>query len=504
MRISKAIFIGLILGSIICRVSSLGAVREPAVAGQFYPSDPIELKKMVAGHLGAVKDLPQIDGQIIGLIVPHAGLIYSGPIAAYSYKLLENSRVDKVVLCGCSHKYRFSGLSVFGSGIQWKNSLGTVLCDDGLCNYLIGYDKSFGLFPEAQTKEHCLEVQLPYLQTVLKDFKIIPIVMGEPTPGTIDVLARALASIPSSPGTILVASTDWQHYRPASIGGKMDSVGMECLRNFDIEGLEKNLQNGKTEMCSDGAVLAVMKAAKARGANRVKILKYGDSGDTSKDKSQVVGYVAAVLYKSNEPVGEKETETKKKVSGASSDEDLAKRFDLNEDNKRILLEIARESIKSHLTGKPLPEFEIPDALNEFGAAFVTLNENNQLRGCIGHTTAVEPLYKTISICAVQAAVGDPRFPPVTPDEIGKLRIEISVLTPMKKIESIDEVKVGRDGLMIFKGSRRGLLLPQVATEYGWNATQFLEQTCLKAGLNINDYKLPDAVIYRFQAVIFGE
>ena len=501
---SKFIFIALILGLIFGPVSGLGAVREPAVAGQFYPSDPIELKKMVAGHLGAVKDLPQIDGQIIALIVPHAGLVYSGTIAAYGYKLLENNKFDKVVLCGGSHKYRFNGLSVFGPGLQWKNPLGAVLCDDGLCNYFLSYDKSFGLIPDAQTKEHCLEVQLPYLQAVLKDFKIVPIIMGDPMPGTIELLSRALASIPSSPGTILVASTDWQHYRPALVGGKMDSIGMEYLRNFDIDGLERNLQNGKTEMCGDGAVLAVMKAAKARGANRVKILKYGDSGDFSGDKSQVVGYVAAVLYKSNEPVAKKDTEMKKKVATASSDEDLAKRFDLNEENRRILLEIARESIKSHLTGKPLPEFEIPDALNEFGAAFVTLNENGRLRGCIGHTTAIDPLYKTVSICAVQAAVEDPRFSPVTADEIDKLHIEISVLTPMKKIDSFDEIKVGRDGLMIFKGNRRGLLLPQVATEYGWNATQFLEQTCLKAGLNINDYKSPEAIIYRFQAVIFGE
>ena len=501
---SKIVMIGLILGAVFCRVSTLGAIREPAVAGQFYPADPIELKKTVTADLAAVKNLQRIDGEIIALIVPHAGLIYSGRIAAYGYKLLENSNINKVILCGGSHYYRFSGLSVFGPGIQWKNPLGTVICDDALGNYFLGCDKSFGLIPEAQVREHSLEVQLPYLQAVLNDFKIVPIIMGDPTPSTIDLLAGALSSAPIPSGTIMIASTDWQHYRPASAGGKMDSVGMECLENFNIEGLQKNLIEGKTEMCGEGAVLAVMKAAKARGANRVKILKYGDSGDLNGDKSKVVGYVAAALYKSNEPSEKEKPIQKEKSATTSSDADLAKRYDLNEQNKRILLEIARESIKNYLTEKPMPEIDIPEALTEFGAAFVTLNENGRLRGCIGHTTAVDTLYKTVSSCAVQAAVQDPRFPPVTVDEIDKLKIEISVLTPMKKIESLNEIKVGRDGLMIFKGSRRGLLLPQVAVEYGWNATQFLEQTCLKAGLGINDYKSPETIIYRFQAVIFGE
>jgi AmmeMemoRadiSam system protein B/AmmeMemoRadiSam system protein A len=504
MKISKVVLIGLILGAVFCRVSSLGAIREPAVAGQFYPSDPAELKKMVAGDLAAVKNLPQIDGEIVALIVPHAGYVYSGPVAAHGYKLLENSKINEVILCGNSHTMRFNGLSVFGPGIQWRNPLGIVPCDDELGNYFINYNKSFNLIPDAQVKEHSLEVQLPFLQVVLKDFKIVPIIMGDPTSSTIDLLAKALSSAPIPSGAIMIASTDWQHYRPASVGGKMDSVGMECLKNFDIEGLQKNLMEGKTEMCGEGAVLAVMKAAKARGANRVKILKYGDSGDLYGDKSKVVGYIAAVIYKSEKPLEKERPVPKETGATTSSDADLAKRYNLNKENQKILLEIARESIKNYLIGKPLPNFEIPDALNEFGAAFVTLNENDQLRGCIGHTTAVDPLYKTVSTCAIQAAVQDPRFPPVTVDEIDKLKIEISVLTPMKKIDSFDEIKIGRDGLMIFKGSRRGLLLPQVAVEYGWNATQFLEQTCLKAGLGINDYKSPDAVIYRFQAVIFGE
>ena len=261
-------------------------------------------------------------------------------------------------------------------------------------------------------------------------------------------------------------------------------------------------------MCGGAPAVAVLKAALARGADRVKILKYSDSGDITGDKSSVVGYVAAVIYKSNN--NDKSEDRKKsdppKNSEAkpSNDKVTASKFGLNESNKKELLKIARQSVVGYLSDGKIPEFKVSDDLQKFGAAFVTLTENGQLRGCIGYTTAVEPLYRTVSTCAVQAAVADPRFPPVKKEEIDKLHIEISVLTPLQQIKSFDEIEIGRDGLMIFKGDRRGLLLPQVATDYGWDVTRFLEETCRKAGLSSNDYKSPEAVVYKFQAVIFGE
>ena len=152
----------------------------------------------------------------------------------------------------------------------------------------------------------------------------------------------------------------------------------------------------------------------------------------------------------------------------------------------------------------VPEFEVSDNLKKFGAAFVTLEKNGQLRGCIGHTSAVEELYKTVSTCAMQAAVSDRRFPPVEFKELKDIHIEISVLTPMQLVESWDDIEIGRDGLMIFKCNNRGLLLPQVDDDYKWDRITFLEQTCAKAGLPREAYKAPDAVVYKFQAVIFGE
>ncbi|MEW6413196.1 MAG: AmmeMemoRadiSam system protein B [Candidatus Zixiibacteriota bacterium] len=475
-------------------------VRKPAVAGTFYPSDSAELSRMVDGHLVAAGEIPSIDGQIIALVVPHAGLIYSGPIAAYSYKLLENSNVNTVILCGPSHRLGFDGVSVYGPGITWQTPLGDVKCDDSVCQTLLDYD-GISVIPEAHINEHCLEVQLPYLQTVLKEFEIVPALIGYRNHDNIKRLEGALSRVTDDARTVMIASTDWQHYRPASQGWKLDSAGIDCIKRLDPDALESYLQQGRTEACGGAALVAVMRAAIAKGANRAKILKYGDSGDLTGDKSSVVGYAAAVIYKSD---GKDTSNPTEPSGGETMKSDSSPKFELTDADRHLLLEIARTSIDCHLNKKPLPDYDVSQTLRDNGAAFVTLNKSGRLRGCIGYTMAFKPLWETVSECAVKAAVEDPRFPPVIAGELPELHIEISVLTPLERVKSLDEIKVGRDGLMISLGMQRGLLLPQVATDYGWTETEFLQQTCRKAGLPLDAYKSPNATIERFQAVIFEE
>jgi AmmeMemoRadiSam system protein B/AmmeMemoRadiSam system protein A len=467
-------------------------VRQPAVAGSFYPADSAELATMVHRHLADAGPVEKIDGELIALIVPHAGLVYSGPIAAYSYKLLEKAQPRTVILCGPSHRYPFRGISVFGAGVEWRTPLGTVKCNDQLCQQLMSYDPRIAAIAAAHQQEHCLEVQLPYLQTILSDFTIVPLLMGQPDRETVAMLGDALKSLKPDSRTIMIAASDWQHYYSAKEGWPLDSLGIECVKALDADRLESLLSNGKTEACGGGSVAAVLRAAVARGANRVKILKYGDSGDISGDKSNVVGYVAAAIYKTPDAVPFRSETPAKEVTYPS------------ETDRKTLLKIARQSIEAHLTGKPSPQFEVSDTLKSDGAAFVTLTKSGQLRGCIGYTDAFKPLWETVSECAISAAVKDPRFPPVTAAELAGLHIEISVLTPLQRIKTLDEIKVGRDGLMITMGNRRGLLLPQVATEYGWTRDQFLQHTCQKAGLPLDAYRSPNAVIQKFQAIVFGE
>jgi AmmeMemoRadiSam system protein B/AmmeMemoRadiSam system protein A len=481
-------------------ITSAGAtavVRQPAVAGQFYPADQERLTAMVREHLDNVGKLPDINGELMALIVPHAGLVYSGQIAACGYKLLEGADISRVILVGPSHRYRFEGFSVYGPGIEWRTPLGNVACHDSLCNSLLQHDKHFRVVEQAHAQEHCLEVQLPYLQAVLPECEIVPVLMGYPDKAAIRLLTDGLAAAANDRQTLMIASTDWQHYRPASEGWPMDSLGMACLESLDPDRLEKYLNNGRVEMCGGSVTVAVLKAAMAKGANRVKILRYGDSGDISGDKNAVVSYVAAAVYKAS---GNNPAPTKEKADNTADKPP----YRLTDGEKLRLLEIARESIRSYLTVGSVPQFEVPNKLKEPGAAFVTLERQGQLRGCIGHTVAVEPLYKTVSTCAVQAAVADPRFPAVRPHELAGLDIEISVLTPLQEVTSLDQIEVGRDGLMISLGGQRGLLLPQVATDYSWNRTQFLEHTCNKAGLPKDAYKSPKATIYKFQALVFGE
>ena len=243
-------------------------------------------------------------------------LYYSAPVAAYSYKLLQNSGINKVILCGPSHHVPLQGVSIYGPGVIWKTPLGNVICDDTLCNRFLAFDKRFTVAEQAQAREHSLEVQLPFLQTVLKDFRIVPMGMGTQNASDVELLARALESLKLDDHTIMIASSDWQHYRPAAQGYKMDSLGMACLTQLDGDRLQQYLDDGIVEMCGGGPAVAVLRAAIARGANKVKILKYGDSGDITGDKSSVVGYVAVAIYKSTTPAkssDKKTSETKAKT-----------------------------------------------------------------------------------------------------------------------------------------------------------------------------------------------
>lgn len=180
-------------------------------------------------------------------------------------------------------------------------------------------------------------------------------------------------------------------------------------------------------------------------------------------------------------------------------------IELTLEHKKTLIKIARESIASAVNGNMAPEYKIDDTiLNTMCGAFVTLHTDGNLRGCIGNITAETPLWKTIRNMAIESALRDPRFPSVSPWELESVNIEISVLSPLKRINNLEEIEVGKHGLFIKEGFYQGLLLPQVATDYGWNRIQFLEQTCYKAGLSKNCYRQGDCEIFIFSAIVFGE
>jgi AmmeMemoRadiSam system protein A len=274
----------------------------------------------------------------------------------------------------------------------------------------------------------------------------------------------------------------------------------KAIEAYDVGELLNVFETGRGEACGGGPVAAVMSAARRLGSREIKFLEHTTSGEVTGDFSEVVGYLSAVML-----MGEKaQTDlAEKKRSAEAVGAIAAKKPDakLPESAKQRLHQIAREAIAAYLEGRDYTPEPTPE-LDMTRGAFVTLKIGGQLRGCIGQIRAREKLYQLIASMAVAAAFDDPRFPRLTPDEYDRLEYEISVLTPLQRVKDISEIKVGRDGLMIKLDLHSGLLLPQVATEYGWDARTFVEQTCLKAGLPKESYKDKYAEIYRFAAEVF--
>ncbi len=466
--------------------------RSPAVAGQFYPKDKQKLEEMVQGFLDNAKEVEIPYGKLQAIVVPHAGLIYSGQVAAYAYSLLRNKRIETVIMVGPSHYVRLPGASVFAKG-EFETPLGNVPIDSELAQAIMKQDPDlFSFNPQDQAREHSLEVQLPFLQVVLPNISIVPIMMGAQDSATVRKVAKALTEVleETDKRVLLLASTDWSHYHPRSEARRLDEEGINTVTMLNPAKLLYKLRYKKTEACGGGPVAAVLMTALKLGTDWAKVVRYGDSGDVSGDVSAVVGYASIAIGTTKEidvPLNVEKPQSK-----------------LSTKERQRLLEIARSSIDGFLRHGEEPSFDVSERkLTELGAAFVTLEKNGRLRGCIGYTTPERPLYQTVSECAIMAATQDRRFPRLTQDELQEIQIEISVLSPFKKVDSIDEIVVGLHGLYIKKDGHRGLLLPQVATDWKWNRREFLENVCRKSGLPIDAWK-EDAEIYVFSAEIFRE
>lgn len=466
-------------------------VREPVVAGAFYPADRNELNT-VLNKLFSEAEKKEIKGDIKGIIVPHAGYPYSGWVAAKVFKQIEDEDFGTVILLGPSHRTFFNGFSVYRSG-SWKTPLGNVPVDESFADSLIAENKIIDFFPAAHTEEHSLEVEIPFLQTILDSFKIVPIVTGSQDPASCKILSDALIKVSKNKNVLFLASSDLYHGHSYKECYTSDSMVLKTVGAFDVDGFKNLLTSEQNIACGAGPIYIVLLSTRAMGANNCTLIEHTTSGDvTGQKEGYIVGYAGFVISRNNS--GENEQTAKKQTKEI-----------LNKEEKNFLLDVARKSIDAAVKGKPVIEFEPPtERLKEPKGVFVTLNKNGNLRGCIGYIQAVKPLYKSVSEMAVSAALKDPRFPPVSEQEIPDLSIEVSVLTPLRKLEKPEDVKVGRDGIYIKRGISSGLLLPQVATEYGWDRETFLEQTCYKAGLPSKAYKDPDTEIYTFQALIFNE
>jgi len=474
-------------------------VRQPAVAGMWYPADKDTLFKFVKGFLSQTHP-KDVKGSIRGIISPHAGFIFSGPVAAYGYKLLENQKASyrgkTFVIMGPSHYVAFSGVSVFAEGV-YGTPLGDIPIDEERARKIINSSPLIDYKPSMHKKEHSIESQLPFLQVALdSDLKIVPVLFGSGGMEEIEAVYKALLPFASDTNVVFIASSDLSHYHSYSECNRKDSLLAEILVSGEIDRMLSALESHEVEMCGYMAVLTLMKLALSAGWNNPVVLNRANSGDVRYgDSSRVVGYLSAVYTAGNEKKEDNKDEKEKPF------------LNITNKQKEYLLHLARRSISYYLkTGEKMsiapPEDEI---LKKKLAVFVTLNKKGQLRGCIGQMVAQEALYKAVIDMSVSAAAHDYRFPPVKPEELDDINIEISILTPLKSVPSWEDIVLGRDGVYIRKGYRSGVFLPQVADETGWTKEEFLSQLCYqKAGMPPDCYKDPDIEIYTFQVVKFHE
>ncbi len=488
-------------------------VRKSVIAGSWYPGSKEELSKMLDGFFGNTEkeDL----GDIKALIAPHAGYIYSGQVAAFSFKQIEGKDYSKIIILAPTHHHAFNGASV-PNYTYYETPLGEVKISP-LAKELMKESKLISSIPAAHSKEHSAEIELPFLQKALKNFEIVPIIIGSMSREEMDELSDLIIRHLDEK-TLIVASTDLSHYHPYDDAIAMDTSCVNSIIALDIGKAER------CEMCGYFPVLITMRIAKKLNWS-TRLLKYANSGDVTGDRSGVVGYTAIVFHTTFRKVDvtDFQSDTLKtrglvchqnEVVGSNDPTDrLIKENphnELNEEQKKYLLKLARDTIELYVKeGKKLePETNDPELRKNRGV-FVTLEKNGQLRGCIGHIQPIQPLYLNVRDNAINAAVHDPRFRPVKIDELAKIDIEVSVLTTPELIkanspeEYLEKIQPGIDGIIIdYKGSG-ATYLPQV-WEMIPDKGEFLSHLCEKAFLPGDCWKEKEIKIYRYRVVAFKE
>ncbi len=475
-------------------------IREPAVAGQFYPADPEALKVTVDDLLDR-QEGSSVSGEIVAVVAPHAGYPYSGPTAAAAYRAVRRRPYDAVVVMSPSHREAFEGASVYARG-SYRTPLGLVPVEEDLARDILSRDPDAhasdaghrvdppSLFGLSRLRgEHAIEVQIPFLQETLSDLRIVPIVMAGSDFDLCRGLGQAIAGASRGRRVLIVASSDLYHGYSYDECVRTDAETLGRIEAFDPEEFSRRVERQECQACGSAPITTAMIAARQMGADRAAVVARANSGDVTGAKDgYVVGYGAALFYRS--PSGPEEKEESERLTA---------------EQRERLLHIARTAMREAVYGRPLPPLgDLSGPLRIPRGAFVTLEHRGELRGCIGHVYPHLSLAETVQQMAAAAALRDPRFPPVSPDELPEIEVEISALSLPRKVEDVDQICVGRHGLIVHHPDGQGLLLPQVAVERGWDRETFLAHTCRKAGLSRDAWKRPETEISVFSAEVFGE
>ena len=459
-----------------------GSIRQAQVAGDFYPAEPGVLRGLVSRLLeaaspAALPNKPRI------LISPHAGYPYSGPVAAVTFRQIRGAHYDGVVVIGFTHRSSFPVASV-DTVEAYQTPLGTIPVDQEAVKFLLAPNSRLHHETDAHTSgEHSLEVMLPFLQVALGEFRLVPILMGTSELSVAQDLAEALAALNRRGDYLFVFSTDLSHYHPYDLASGFDEQTIGAILRETPQAVDRLFQQGAVEACGRGPIVTSLLLAAKLGYPTRTLLRYANSGDTTGDRSRVVGY-GAIAMVDHPPVS----------AGRLSPE-----------AGQALVKAARATLERELAGSkqsPISLEGYPELAKSTGL-FVTLRKHGELRGCIGRIEGVGSLASVLPMVAMGAALRDHRFQPVTAEELKEIDVEVSVLTPPAKLEQLNDLVPGRDGVILESQDHSGVFLPKVWEETGWTRMEFLrELASQKAGLPPDAWK--SATLSTFQDQVFSE
>ena len=429
-------------------------IRQPVVAGQFYPDSPSQLKEMIQGMV----DEKAEKEEVIGLISPHAGYIFSGPVAGATISRIKFK--DTFIIIGPNHTGMGKPLSIMTEGI-WKTPLGEVEIDSELAKQILATSSYLEEDYGAHQHEHSIEVQIPFLQYFKTDFRLVPIILSYSSGATYKEIGKELAKAIKdlNKEVVIIASSDMTHYEPHESAQWKDAQAIEAMLELNEDELLKRVDELRISMCGYAPAVSLISAAKELGAKGAELVRYQTSGDTTGDYSSVVGY-AGIIIKGMSP----------------------------------LARLAKRTVETFVKEGKIPEpEELTPEMKQKTGVFVSIHKFGQLRGCIG---TFEPTQDNVAeetmTNAISSATRDPRFPPVTPDELGDLSYNVDVLTTPEPIASKDQLDPKTDGVIVESGIRKGLLLPDLE---GVDTVDYqIEICCQKAGIASDE----PINLYRFE------
>jgi AmmeMemoRadiSam system protein B/AmmeMemoRadiSam system protein A len=477
-------------------------VRPAAQAGRFYPAEATKLAAAVEGFLADA--VPVRVPEPIALVVPHAGYVFSGQIAADGFRQAADRTYETIVVLGTNHTTPGFDKVGLTDVAGFHTPLGTLAVDTALVRALLAECRDCVLNREVHAQEHSIEVQLPFIQKLFPQATLLALVVGSEDVALAQRVGAALAKVVAGRKVLLVASSDLSHYPRAEDGEAPDRAVLDAVASLDLDKvrattrawMRRGIPQLSTCACGEAPILVALAAAKALGAKNGVVLSRTNSGrGLVSGEERTVGYGAvaftagAVLPGAIDEPGRVRPGTRERIGA---------------DDRRVLLALARKAIQRRLTTDTVP---LPRGLSARGwqrqGAFVTLKKHGDLRGCIGRIPPEVPLGQLVGAMALAAAFEDPRFRPLALDELSAVTIEISALTPPVRVPRADDIVVGRHGVLLRKGSSGAVFLPQVATEQGWDRNQLLDHLCEKGGMSAGCWK-SGAELSVFEAEVFHE